>query len=194
MKSGRVLLRFGWSVSVSLATALAFLLVPVGAHADDVGASFLVRLFNQACVPNLGKPDAVREWAAAHHLTPVASPLALNVFVGPGGKGEAWFVNAPNAQGFALSIRGSTQACAVWARAADPQAVEAAFVKEVEGSARPGLEVKRDNDRTVPSPVGPAKTMSYHVVNSVSHAGFEFTLIVAERLADPFKHQCRSRT
>src|SRR5262249_39406060 len=64
----------------------------------------------------------------------------LNVFVGAGRNGAAWTV--PSSVGsFALSIRGSTEACAVWAKAAGPGDVEALFRKIVEGAAGPGVDV-----------------------------------------------------
>jgi hypothetical protein len=56
----------------------------------------------------------------------MTNPAALEVFVGKGGKGAAWEVPAKLGN-FALSIRGTTEACAVWARGADPEAVQSLF-------------------------------------------------------------------
>ncbi len=93
------------------------------AVAADPSANVLTRLFIDVCVPNIGKPDQVRQWAEQHHLEPVRSPEALKLFVGPGDKGAAWAV--PAAEGsFALSLRGTTRACAIWARTANPSDVE----------------------------------------------------------------------
>ena len=103
-----------------ITTSLGMLLLTQPAPADGPPASFLVQLFMNVCIPNIGQPEKIRAWANEKHLQEVTSPAALDVFVGPEDKGgDAWAV--PSAFGsFALSIRGTSQACAVWARAANP--------------------------------------------------------------------------
>jgi hypothetical protein len=103
------------------------------------------------CVPNLGQPLKVREWARERSLGEIQNPTALGVFVGPGDKGIAWAI--PTAEGnFALSIRGTTQACAVWARSASPKEVLIWFNELIEGVRRPGIEVTVDKDTVSQSP------------------------------------------
>jgi hypothetical protein len=93
-------------------TAILIIAAPAFAVADKPNANFALRLFIDACVPNMGQPDKTRAWAAERHLQEVSAPAALEVFVGAGTKGSAWAV--PSSLGsFALSIRGTTEACAV---------------------------------------------------------------------------------
>jgi hypothetical protein len=105
---------------------LAFAVALPAAAEDDAATTFLVKLFNNACVPNMGRADQIRKWAEDRHLAAIDNPTALRVFVGAGGKGAAWALPSP-AGSFALSIRGTTEACAVWARNADLAAVEKDF-------------------------------------------------------------------
>ena len=165
---------------------LSFLITAPFAWANDPGANLVTKLFIDACVPNMGHPEKVRAWAEANHLQPVTNPAALGVFVGPGGKGAAWAVPS-NSGSFALSIRGTTEGCAAWARTADPQEVEAKFKVLVEGVKRPGLELRVDHDKTTPTPVGKAHALVYNVSAVGAHTGFEFTMLTAERPGGAFQ-------
>jgi hypothetical protein len=167
-------------------TVVALLLIAVQPATADPAAAFLTKLFIEVCVPNLGQPAKVREWAEQHHLGQIQSPTALAVFVGPGGNGAAWAVPAA-AGSFALSIRGMTQACAVWARAADPGEVMTNFKTIVEGVKRPGIEVTVDKDTVSPSPVGEAHALVYNVTAPSAPTSFEFTLLTAERPGGAFQ-------
>src|SRR5262249_9566055 len=123
------------------------------AKAADDRAAFLVKLFTAVCVPNMGNPDGVRAWATEKNLAQIQAPEPLAIFVGQGSKGAAWAL--PTRYGnFALSIRGTTEACAVWAQAADPTEVEAAFKTIVEGVKRPAIKIRIDKDTSAASPVG----------------------------------------
>src|SRR5437879_8992974 len=111
---------------VWLIALFAAVVSPGSAAGGDASANFLVKLFMDVCIPDVEAPQKVRAWAEEHHLQEVTNPIALDLFVGPGGKGVARAV--PSTVGsFALSIRGRTEACAVWARAANPADVEALF-------------------------------------------------------------------
>jgi hypothetical protein len=154
---------------------------------DDVNGAFLIGLFNQACVPYRGNTDKISEFAFEHHFLPITNPAALDVFVGPGEHGKAWQVPSPTHQHFALSIRGTTEACVVWAQTADAAFVESAFVKEIESIAKPGIEVKKRGEETADTPVGKAKSISYLVWPSDSKKGIEFTLTTSERAGGPFQ-------
>jgi hypothetical protein len=152
----------------------------------DPAAQFVTKLFITACVPNLGQPAKVREWAQGHQLAEIQDPAALGLFVGPGDKGAAWAV--PSAQGsFALSIRGTTQACAVWARVADPGEALSMFQQLIEGVKRPGLEITVDRDTVSPSPVGDAHALVYNVTATNAPTSFEFTLLTAQRAGGAFQ-------
>jgi hypothetical protein len=173
-------------VSMRILTVVALLLIAVQPATADPAAAFLTKLFIEVCVPNLGQPAKVREWAEQHHLGQIQSPTALAVFVGPGGNGAAWAVPAA-AGSFALSIRGMTRGCAVWARAADPGEVMTNFKTIVEGVKRPGIEVTVDKDTVSPSPVGEAHALVYNVTAPSAPTSFEFTLLTAERPGGAFQ-------
>jgi hypothetical protein len=173
-------------VSIRIFTAVALLLMAVQPATADPAAAFLTKLFIDVCVPNLGRPTKVREWAELHHLGQIQSPTALAVFVGPGDGGAAWAIPAPEGS-FALSIRGMTKGCAVWARTADPGEVMTNFKKIVEGVKRPGIEVTVDKDTVSPSPVGEAPALVYNVTAPGAPTSFEFTMLTAERPGGAFQ-------
>jgi hypothetical protein len=171
-------------VSAAITLLLAAAVQPVAAA--DPAADFLTKLFIDVCIPNLGQPTMVREWAEQHHLGQIQSPAPLAVFVGQGGKGAAWAI--PAAEGsFALSIRGMTQGCAVWARTANPGEVMTNFKKIIEGVKRPGIDVTVDKDTVSPSPVGEARALVYNVIARGAPTGFEFTMLTAERPGGAFQ-------
>jgi hypothetical protein len=170
-------------ISIAVASVLAFI---QPAAAVDPATQFMTKLFITVCVPNLGQPNKVREWAQQRRLGQIQNPVALNVFVGPGDKGAAWAI--PAAEGsFALSIRGTTEACAVWAQAANPGEVLTSFNQIIEGVRRPGVEVSVDKDTVSPSPVGQAHALVYNVTAPTAPVSFEFTLLTAERAGGAFQ-------
>jgi hypothetical protein len=157
------------------------------ASAEDAAASFLVKLFSNVCLPNVGHPEKVRGWASEMKLSEVTTPAALETFVGPGGKGAAWAV--PTSIGsFALSIRGTTEACAVYARSADPTEVERYFRRIMQGVARPGIGVTVAKDSTAPGANGSVRLLSYAVSATDSPgSGFLYTLTTAEKTGGAFQ-------
>jgi len=163
-----------------------FALVPLSAAADDPKANTVLHLFLDACIPNMGQPDKIRAWAEGQHLQEISAPTALGLFVGAGTKGAAWAVPSPLGS-FALSIRGTTEACAVWARAADPDDVAAGFKRLMEGISRPGLDVGIDSDTTAPTPAGQVHSIVYHVWPSSGKSGYAFTLLTAEHPGGAFQ-------
>jgi hypothetical protein len=180
----------GAALAVSaLCGFLSFAAAPARAEdpTADTNGAFLIGLFNQACVPNRGNPDKIHAWAFDHHLVPITNPQALEIFVGPGEHGIAWQVPSETHQHFALSIRGTTEACVVWAQTANPVFVETAFIKEVESTAGNGTEVKKNGEETADTPVGLAKTISYLVWDTATKKGFEFTMTTAEHAGGPFQ-------
>jgi hypothetical protein len=173
--------------NTSLLWWLALLSAPNAALGDDASSNFLVKLFVSVCIPNVGQPEKVRDWAADHGLQEITTPAALNVFVGPGPKGIAWAV--PSAVGsFALSVRGTTEACAVWARVAAPNDVENMFRPIVEGAARAGVDVSVIKDAHDRSPSGIVHTLIYSVSGTEKfRGGFLYTMQTAERPGGPFQ-------
>lgn len=169
------------------AVVLLLAMMSPQASAEDAAASFLVKLFSNVCLPDAGHPEKVRAWASEMKLSEVTTPAALDIFVGPGGKGAAWAV--PTSIGsFALSIRGTTEACAVYARAADPTEVERYFRKIMEGIARPGITVTVAKDSTEPGAHGSVRLLSYAVSAADNHGpGFLYTLTTAGRTGGAFQ-------
>ncbi len=145
-----------------------------------------MKLFVAACIPNMGQPDAVRAWAAQKQLGRIQDAAPLAVFVGPGNKGDAWAV--PTKWGkFALSIRGGTEACAVYAQTASPTLAEGDFKKVIEGVERPGIGVRIDRDSSTQTPFGLARVLAYNIRAPGALTGFEFTLLTVERPGGPFQ-------
>jgi hypothetical protein len=169
---------------VSLGLLTNALLAPA-AHAADDRAAFVTKLFMDVCIPNLGNPDGVRAWAVAQKLTPVTDQTGLDMFVGEvrtGATREAWAV--PTTFGnFALSIRGLTRACAVWARTADSAEVSGYFKNILEGVRRPGLEVAVQSEKTD----GQAHVLVYSVRANGASSGYLFTLLTGEGEGRPFQ-------
>lgn len=171
--------------SKSVAVLLAILSQP--ASSADEGAAFLVKLFTSVCSRNVGHPENVRAWALDKKLSEVTSPTALEIFVGPGSKGAAWAVPTPFGS-FALSIRGTTEACAVYARTADPTEVESSFRRLMEGVARPGVTVTVAKDSTASGASGSVRVLSYSVSAAENPGpGFLYTLTTAERPGGAFQ-------
>lgn len=167
-------------------TAFVLLTAFQSAAFADPAAQFLTKLFLTACVPNMGQPTKIREWAQAHQLAEIQNPVALGLFVGPGDKGAAWAI--PSVQGsFALSIRGMTQACAVWARAADPAETLMLFQKLIDGVKRPGIEIAVDKDSVSSTPVGEVHALVYNLTAPNAPTSFEFTLVTAEHPGGGFQ-------
>lgn len=147
----------------------------------DPNANALVRHFGAACVGRVGSPDQVREWAAKSSLPPITNPEMLRSFVGDGGKGAAWELPSPTDKHFALAIRGASEACAVYAEAADPQEVERLFRKLIEGVKRPGLVVLTERDEAVPTKTGSGREITFFITNEEGKRGHIYSLIAADR-------------
>jgi hypothetical protein len=160
---------------------------PPSMAADDASANFLTRLYMTVCIPNVGQPENVRAWAADKHLQPVTNEVALNVFVGPGDNGGAWAVPAAFGS-FALSLRGKSQACAVWARTASPSEVEEHFKTILENAARPGVDVALVKDSRDATPVGSVHTLVYSVTGTDKRVGgFLYSMQVMDRPGGAFQ-------
>jgi hypothetical protein len=183
------ILRFARGLVVLKSMLLAILVIAAAqiAIAADPAAQFVTKLFIEVCVPNLGRPENVRSWAERHGLKQIQDSVALDVFVGkPSEHGAAWAVPA-NAGQFALSIRGQSHACAVWARAADPTEVSSLFKKLIDGVKRPGIEISLEKDSVVATPVGQARALIYLVKPVNGRLGYSFTLLTAERAGGAFQ-------
>jgi hypothetical protein len=170
-----------------LSAAIGLLIcLPHPACAGDDRAAYLVKLFIEACVPNMGNPDGVRAWAVDKHLGQISEAAALAIFVGPGNHGAAWAI--PTQYGkFALSIRGTTQACAVYAHAADPTEVETDFKTIVESVKQPGIRLRVDKDATTDGPAGRARALAYNMIAPGAPSGYEFIMLTAERAGGAFQ-------
>jgi hypothetical protein len=155
---------------------------------DQAAANYALRLFMDACIPNMGRPDKVHAWATAKGLSQIIDPIPLGVFVGPGNGGEAWAVPA-EVGSFALSIRSATKGCTVYARAADPAIIETDFRKIVEGAARPGVTVQIIKDEVGPSPYGNIHTLAYDVDAPGAKHSFVFYMMTVQKPGGVFQAQ-----
>lgn len=169
------------------AAAILLALQPGPARAQDQNAVFLIQIYNNVCLRFLNKPDQVRAWAKEKQLPPIADQGVRDAFVGPGAQGDAWIVPSPTGDRFAVSIRAATQGCAAWAIKADPRYVIPAFIQQVEGFARPGYEIRKDNDESHDTPFGVSRSMSYYMRNTSNDVGFEFSAVTAERPGGVFQ-------
>ncbi len=170
----------------NIALITLFVLFALPAYAEDPAASFIVRLFSRVCAESSAAPDKVKVYAEKQKLGQIEDPAALEVFVGEGGKGAAWAVPA-QAGKFVLSVRGKTQACAVWAQAADPAEVETQYQAIIKGVQRPGISVSVVSDQTEPSPQGTMRTLIYRVAPESAKRGFLFTMLTTQKSGGPFQ-------
>lgn len=148
--------------------------------AADPAAEFLLRLFNNACLPNIAHTERVRAWAADHHLSEVQNPAALSIYVGAGDGGGLWAV--PSSAGtFALSVRTETKACAVWAGAADPNEVSAGVKTMMDQLKRSGDSVSVIRDSTADMEFGRRHGLMYLVTAAGAPNSVALTMITNER-------------
>ena len=154
--------------------------------ADDPAATSVTKLFMQACVPNMGRPDQVRSWAKASNFPEITAPQWLKIFVGEGTHGGAWTVILPTGN-FAVSIRGISEGCVAWAQAANVAEATSNFQRLVEGVRRPGLTVSVAEDKTIDSPFGHIRSLTYKIMPNQGQTGYEFILVTVERSGGPFQ-------
>jgi len=168
-------------VGLRLLTIFIALVAPATpVFAADPGAEFLLRLFNNACMPNIAHADRVRAWAADHHLSAVQNPAAISIYVGPGDGGGLWAVPSP-AGTFALSVRTETKACAVWAGAADPDEVSARVKTMMDELKRSGNTVSVVRDSTTDMEFGRRHGLIYLVSSAGAPNSVALTMITNER-------------
>ena len=159
----------------------AFFTTSETAEAADPDSVFFTQMFMNICLPNLGMPDKIRDYAKQHAFMPLTTEPYVDVFVGLGGKGAAWLVPSPTKTHFALSIRGATEACAIWAQKIDPAYTEAAFTKIIEGTVRPGVSIAKEGDSFDQTQFGKSHTIIYHVFSPSTGRGFEFAFVDSEK-------------
>jgi hypothetical protein len=169
--------------------ALSFGVAATGspAAADDPNAVALTKLFIDVCVPNMSNPAGVRAWAEAHSLPRVEDPKWVDAFVGAGNPGGAWVTQIGGSH-FAISNWGPTQACAVWAQAADPSDVESNFRRLIMGI--PGLTPRVDADRTIQpdQPGGRSlRQLAYNIRAPGANSSYEFLMLTTERPGGVFQ-------
>ena len=146
--------RFLFSVILS-----AVLATPVLAADRAQSAKELFQLFSDACIANRAAPDDVKAWADDHHLEAVQSSGALQTFAG-GDDGAVWEARMPSSA-FALALRASGGACAVYGDKLDPAVVEnlvRGFADELQGAGRQIVVVKDDKS---PADHGAQRSLVY---------------------------------
>ncbi len=185
---------------IALATVAALGLAGNAASADDAAGPF-AKLFTDVCLAKFGHLDKVEDWATGQHLPPIDNPRALAVFAGrPNmdgtmrsvagggvpGSGRAWAVRDP-AGHFVLATREDPESCVVWAREADPEAVEAAYRKAVADAAKPGTDVKLVEDKTADIPGGHVHVLVYRVWSGSALTSVALAMAAVSRSGGPFQ-------
>jgi len=82
----------------------------------------------------------------------------------------------------------------VWARAADPAEVERQFKVLIDGVKRPGIEVKVQEDKTVPTGTGNARALAYAIFAPGAPVSFAFIMITAEHPGGGFQAELQVAT
>ena len=150
--------------------------------ADDANAGILIKMFGEACAASLGRPDDARAYVEKNKLAPVTGPAMLKLMAGEGEAGAAWSARNPaTRKNFAVSIRGETQTCAVWAETVDPAQLEAMFRRLVEAVTRPGVTVALEKEDAVPTKTGTGKLLAYRVTNAAAQNHWLFAMIAADK-------------
>ena len=144
------------------------------------------RLFSQGCVDHIGDPGGTRAWADGQGFPRIGPGPLTEVLIGPGDKGAAWMIPGEGPH-LALSIRGRTEACAVWAERADPVEATTIFRRIMAGTERPGVRVERQPDATRTTPYGALRTEMYQVSGNQPGRALVFTLITVERPGGVFQ-------
>jgi hypothetical protein len=131
-----------WLGALILSSALAG---PALAADRAQSSKELFQLFSDACIANRAAPDGVKAWADDHHLEAVQSAGALQTFAGGDG-GAVWEAKMPSSA-FALAVRASGGACAVYGDKLDVAVVESlvkGFADELKSAGRRVVVVKDD--------------------------------------------------
>src|SRR3546814_9447463 len=104
---------------------------------SDVCSSDLLWL--DTCAKNFTNPEAIKDFARSVHFTenPEYSPSLLN-----GSPGTVWDASLGNLLQVGLVVL-DDGTCRVVARKADAETVNETFTKVLEGTRRPGLEVRQ---------------------------------------------------
>jgi hypothetical protein len=187
--------------SIGLAAAIALAWPTTHVRAADAAAQYAVALFDQVCMQNFGHLDRVQNWAFSRDLAPIVNPLALQVFLGfrvnvmhehsvAGGGvlnlGQAWAVPAPSGR-FVLSTRYDPESCIIWAQTADAAQVETSFKAIVDRARKPGIDVSRDQDKTIEVPSAHVHVQVYRFWTGVSETSFALALATVDRSGGPFQ-------
>jgi hypothetical protein len=168
-------------MAIAMALALA---APVQASADPA-SDYLVKLFREACLPNIGHPEAVSTWATAQNLDAVANPEAIFMFVGRKSPGSAWL--AHNASGaFALAVRAYPPSCVTYALNARASDVESGFTAIVAEQTKPDRQPRLEQDKMIPSPQGKIHSIVYRLPAVEGQPEYALTVAVSERPGGPF--------
>jgi len=166
---------------IAMATALA----AAARASDDPASDYLVKLFRQACLPNIGHPEAVSSWATEQHLDAVANPEAIFMFVGRKSPGSAWLVQ-DSSGAFALAVRAYPPSCVTYALHARASDVEAGFAAIVAEQTKPDRQPRLEQDQVISSPQGKIHSIVDRFPAAAGQPEFALTVAVADRPGGPF--------
>ncbi len=150
----------------------------------------LFKLFSQTCAQSVGQPNKIHEWAKLAKLPIISDENLLLALVGEGTKGRAWELPSSTKHHFALSIRGETQACAVWAELANRTSMKRMFGEFIESMQQlQGITMTPLKDEEVDTATGKGRghIMSYQMkIAAFPGIAFQITMIVADKTGTLF--------
>lgn len=154
---------------------------------SDRNTVALIKLFSDACLSVRGKHESIRAFAVQSGFQAIDDWALLPALVGDGDNGIAWAANIPDATGrFALSIRGGSGVCAVWAETAAPPDLETRFRDLAEGLARTGVTVTVEREELIPTRTGEGALIAYRVADGAAKQYFLLSLVVGDKSGSLF--------
>ena len=153
---------------------------------SDPSAIAAGQLFTDACLAHIGHPDQVRAWAADNQLNVITDPASLHDYAGDGPKGGAWQLR-DNEGNLLLSIRAESEACAVWARKADPADAAEVFKGAIEALKQPDSNMAVTGDETPSTPRGKAHVLKYELFTPSTGMAAVFSMITAAQAGGPYQ-------
>jgi hypothetical protein len=153
---------------------------------SDPAAIFAGRIFNDACLTNIGHPDQVRSYAAENRFSPITDPASLRLLAGENPTGEFW--QASIAEGdFALSVKRETQKCIVWAKNANARDAELVFKSRLREFVGHDAQLTQTGDIKGPTPHGNEHLLKYRSFDPNKHLAVVYFMSAAEQAGESYQ-------
>ena len=151
----------------------------------DPASERLVKLFRDACLPNIGRPDMVAKWAERQQFERIDNPQAIFLFVGKQSPGNAWIVPDPAGR-FMLVTRAFPPSCVAYALEARAGEVESGFAAIVKERTKPNSEPRLEQEKLITTSRGRVHSIVYRFPAADGLPDYALTSAVAERPGGPF--------